>query len=76
MENFNAEEARNIAKNAENKELFDILKEIQAHAELGKTEFGIFTRLTAETITALIDRGFSVKYANGVPDPFCVISWW
>jgi hypothetical protein len=59
MENFNAEQAREIMNNYDNKhELKPILKAIKNRAENGYHTYYYCGTITQKTINDLLDRGF------------------
>lgn len=60
MEDFNADKAKSIVESSEKDELHNILIDIRAEAEMGKTYYYVKKPLNRNTIEQLKERGFQV----------------
>lgn len=60
MENFNAEQAKQIVDSLHTDELHSILVDIKNKAEQGETVLHIYKSIKAKTKQVLIEKGFRV----------------
>jgi len=67
MDDFNAQQAKNIVNSMVNNELHKILVDIKNTAQKGETALFICHKLSKKTINELKDRGFAV-INNSPPD--------
>jgi cupin superfamily acireductone dioxygenase involved in methionine salvage len=60
MENFNAEQAKQIVNSLHTDELHNILVDIKSKAEQGETVLHIYKSIKAKTKQVLTEKGFKV----------------
>ena len=66
MEDFNAEQARQLVDSYYSDELHNVLVEIKLAAEVGKSFLHIYEHQQPKTIQSLRDRGFRVIDHPGI----------
>jgi len=66
MNDFNAQEAKQIVSSISKNELHNILVDIKSAAEQGKTVSHIYKSLDNEILNELTNRGFRVVAYNGI----------
>jgi phenylalanyl-tRNA synthetase alpha subunit len=66
MENFNAEQAKQIVNSLYTDELNNILVDIKSKAEQGETVLHIYKSIKTKTRQLLIEKGFKVVNHNSI----------
>lgn len=75
MEDFNAQQAKQIVDSLYEDELHNILVDIKAKAEQGKTVLHIYKPLKGQTVVALRDKGFKITNHSLIEDLYYSIYW-